>query len=167
VKRLGLLLLLLAGCSEPMPVAPQLVSTPQAPGDSSIALTVLSTTDATVYSLTVRGYGHYDQVSGWFVTGTFSDSLLLHGVYYGEEIPNAHDYLWLSIANTSQFVAVVEARISRSAQADFLDVAIPFAVVPPSPRYTLRVWRIDEAGLRAGILQEFAGTLMGRNGDPT
>ena len=125
--------------------------------DSLATLSVTTGDTMTVYTLTVKGYGDYDRNSGWFFTGTLNDIYLLHGVYDGEYPPNYHDYLWLSYF-TSEFYQLVSLSVSRSPSQNYLQVSIPFQVVPPSQHYTLRLWRMDENGERAYIFKVFSGS---------
>lgn len=146
-----------AGCRAPL--APQRAALTVAP-DSSVTLTVATIDTATTYTLAVRGYGHYDRAGGFFLTGTFADSLLLHGTYCGEDVPLYHDFLWLSDPASCAFQAVVQLAVSRTDTQDRLTVSIPFQVVPPGPRYQLRVRRIDENGERAYLIRAFDGMAL-------
>lgn len=159
MKRLALLaaLLLCSGCNGSIGNVSSLLA-PRTPAlaDSSITLSVATTDTTTIYTLSVRGYGSYDRASGWFLTGIMVNGLLLHGVYAGEDVPSWHDYLWLS-DNPSGHAAPVPVSISRGT-SDFMTVTVPFKVVPPSPIYSLRVWRIDENLELAYLVRQFDGT---------
>jgi hypothetical protein len=74
-------------------------------------------------------------------------------VYAGEWPPVQHDYLWLSNADGS-FYELVQVSVSRGS-TNFVTISVPFQVVPAGHAYTLRLWRIDANGERAGMFQAF------------
>jgi hypothetical protein len=147
----------IVGCHDVgRPVASRLAA--EITADSSATLSVARGDTFTVYHLTVRGFGDYDRASGWFVTGMIADSLL-HGVYAGEGVPDSHDYLWLSDPATSAFEALVWVSVSRGS-TNFMTISIPFQVVSAGHAYTIRLWRIDANGERAGVFQSFGGSAI-------